>query len=152
MAFPHKSAREARTDQHRPGLSTVGIEAAEGLFTAGLALQDAAAVAVDPLVHGRIEEAVSALDDVIRIVRDAAFGTEHDQRGGGFPGQLTVAGRQHDGLVRYWLGEGESALDVAITALSRAGELEHDWSNKFGSDASVLRSKLALLHEAVSGH
>jgi hypothetical protein len=149
MASPHESAREAQTD--RPGLSTFGIEVAEGIFAAGLALEDAAAVA-DPLVRRRIEKAISTLDDVIRIARSAAFGTEHGQHGGGFPRQLTLAGHQHDERVRYWLGEGESALDVATTTLSRASELEQDWPNKFASDVGVLRGKLALLFEAVSSH
>ena len=149
MASPHESAHQARTGRHRPGPSTVGVEVAEGIFTAGLALEDAAAVAADPLVRGRIEKAISALDDVIRVVRGAAFGTEDD---GGFPGQLTVAGHEHDGRVRYWLGEGESALDVATTALSRAGELEQGWPDRFGSDAGVLRGKLAILREAMNSH
>ena len=149
MASPHESAREAPTGRHGPGLSAVGIEVAEAIFTAGLALEDAAAVAVDPLVRRRIGQAVSALDDVIQIVRGAAFGTG---RGGGLPGQLTVAGRQDDGRVRYWLGEGESALDVATTALSRAGELDRDWLSRFATDIGVLRGKLAILREAVGSH
>jgi hypothetical protein len=60
-----------------------------------------------------------------------------------------LAGRQRDGRVRYWLGGGESALGVATTALSRAGELERDWPDTFASEVGVLRSKLALLREAV---
>jgi hypothetical protein len=137
--------------RHRPVLSTFGIEVAEGIFTAGLPWTPPR-VAVDTLVCRRIEKAISAVDDVIRIVRGAAFGTEHGRRGGGFPGQLTLAGRQRDGRVRYWLGEGELALGVATTALSRAGELERDWPDKFASEVGVLCSKLALLREAVGSH
>jgi len=37
------------------------------------------------------------------------FGAKHGQHSGGFAWQPTLAGRQHDGRVRYWLGEGESA-------------------------------------------
>jgi hypothetical protein len=149
MASPHESAHQARTDRHRPGLCTIDIKVVEGIFTAGLALEDAAAVAADPFVRCRIEKAIGALDDVIRVVRGAAFGTEH---GDEFPGQLTLAGGEHDGRVQYWLGEGESALDVATTALSRAGELEQGWPDRFGSDAGVLRGKLAILREAMNSH
>lgn len=91
MASPHESAHQARTGRHRPGPSTVGVEVAEGIFTAGLALEDAAAVAADPLVRGRIEKAISALDDV---VRGAAFGTEDD---GGFPGSSPWPGTSTTG-------------------------------------------------------
>jgi hypothetical protein len=144
MASPHEPAREARTARRPAGVSALGIEVAEGIFAAGLAMEDAAAVAGDPLVRRRIENAISALDDVIRLVRGASFGAG--------PGRPAPAGRQRDKRVRYWLGESESALDVATTALSRAGELEQDWPSKFGSDVGVLRSKLALLREAVRSH
>jgi hypothetical protein len=53
--------------------------------------------------------------------------------------------------VRYWLGQGESALELATAALSRVGELSPEWSQEFGSDAEQLRSKLTVLTTMING-
>jgi hypothetical protein len=54
--------------------------------------------------------------------------------------------------VRYWLGQGESALDLAMAALTRAGELDQEWTAEFDSDVGVLRSKLDMLREGLGNH
>jgi hypothetical protein len=53
--------------------------------------------------------------------------------------------------VRYWLGEGESALDLSMAALTRAGELDQDWAEEFESDVGVLRTKLDILRQMING-
>ena len=53
--------------------------------------------------------------------------------------------------VRYWLGEGESALDLSMAALTRAGELDQDWAEEFESDVGVLRTKLDILRQMLNG-
>jgi len=53
--------------------------------------------------------------------------------------------------VRYWLAQGESALDLATAALSRVGELSGEWSEEFSSDADVLRHKLTVLTTMING-
>lgn len=52
--------------------------------------------------------------------------------------------------VRYWLGQGESALDLAMAALTRAGELDKDWAEEFDSDVGVLRTKLDILRQLIN--
>ena len=54
--------------------------------------------------------------------------------------------------VRYWLGQGESALDLAMAALTRAGELDPGWHQEFDSDLGVLRSKLDVLRDGLGNH
>ena len=43
------------------------------LFATGLHLQSVVTMAVDPLVHRRVEQAIDDLDRVIQIIRDAVF-------------------------------------------------------------------------------
>jgi hypothetical protein len=45
----------------------------QGMFTAGLALQDAAELTMEPEVRWRIEAAADGLDELIRIIRGALF-------------------------------------------------------------------------------
>lgn len=54
--------------------------------------------------------------------------------------------------VRYWLGQGESAIDLAMAAMTRVGELDPDWRQEFESDLGVLRSKLDGLRETIGNH
>jgi hypothetical protein len=46
-----------------------------------------------------------------------------------------------DELVHYWLDQGESALDLALAALTRVVELDGSPHNGLG----ILRDKLAIL-------
>lgn len=43
------------------------------IFAVGLHLQSTAEIAADPLVRRRVEQALSDLDDLIRIIWDTAF-------------------------------------------------------------------------------
>jgi hypothetical protein len=54
--------------------------------------------------------------------------------------------------VRHWLGQAESALDLATAAMTRVGELDPGWRHEFQSDVGVLRSKLDTLRETISNH
>jgi hypothetical protein len=54
--------------------------------------------------------------------------------------------------VRYWLGQSESALDLATAALTRVGELDALWREEYLSDAGVLRGKLDTLREMINNH
>ncbi len=54
--------------------------------------------------------------------------------------------------VRYWLGQGESALDLTMAALTRVGELDSGWAHEFESDVGVLRVKLDTLREMINNH
>ena len=54
--------------------------------------------------------------------------------------------------VRYWLGQGESALDLSMAALTRVGELDQNWAEEFESDVGVLRAKLDILRQMINGH
>jgi two-component system, NarL family, sensor histidine kinase DevS len=51
-------------------------EVIQRIFAVGLSLESAAALAEDPAVRDRIAKAVSDLDYVIRVVRDAVFALE----------------------------------------------------------------------------
>jgi signal transduction histidine kinase len=51
-------------------------EVIQRVFAIGLNLQGTAAIAKDPLVRDRVDQAVSDLDHVVRIVRDAVFHLE----------------------------------------------------------------------------
>lgn len=52
-------------------------EVVRRVYSVGLSLQSAAAIAVHPLVRSRVEQAIEDLDDVIRVLRDAVFGLDH---------------------------------------------------------------------------
>jgi len=53
--------------------------------------------------------------------------------------------------VRYWIGKAENALDMTVAALTRAGELDQEWSEEFGSDATILREKIVVIRRLVNG-
>lgn len=112
------------------------IEVTRRLFAAGVALQDTAAIAADPLVRRKIENVLDDLDQAVKIACDYLFGVDP-----------APAGDSPDGKAQYWLRHSELALDLAAAALSRAGEVEGDW----GQDA-VLRSKLAMMRDSVTSH
>ncbi len=44
------------------------------IFAVGLHLQSTAEIAADPLVRRRVEEALSDLDDLVRMIRGTVFG------------------------------------------------------------------------------
>jgi hypothetical protein len=57
-----------------PRLSSDFADEVSGqIFAVGLALQDTAAITVDPLVRRRIEETLDDLDQVVREFWDNAF-------------------------------------------------------------------------------
>jgi hypothetical protein len=51
-------------------------EVIQRVFAIGLNLQGTAAITVDPLVRGRVEQAIGDLDHLVHIIRDAVFGLE----------------------------------------------------------------------------
>jgi two-component system, NarL family, sensor histidine kinase DevS len=108
------------------------------LFAVGLTLQDTAAVAADPRVRGKIEEALDDLEQVIADVRGHLFGL-----------RPALSWDSPDGKAGYWLRQSELALDLAATALLRAAEVDGDWDQDV---AATLRSKLDMLRESVNEH
>jgi hypothetical protein len=108
------------------------------LFAAGQALQETAAIAVDPLVHRKIEKVADDLEQVIADVRDHLFGRKP-----------VLSWDSPDGKADYWLRQSELALDLAATALLRAAEVDGDWDQ---SAAATLRGKLDMLRESVNAH
>jgi hypothetical protein len=104
-------------------------------------LEEAAAIATDPLVRRGIEKVLDGPDQVVQAVRDADFGTEHHQNPGGLRTRPGLMPGDCAELVRYWLGQGESALDLALAALTRVAEL----GGSPHRDLCILRDKLAIL-------
>jgi signal transduction histidine kinase len=81
MAFPHELApppgREPTVVRERDHTARgLENEIVQRIFAIGLTLQDAAAIAADPLVRDRIEKAISDAQSVIQIIRDAVFDGE----------------------------------------------------------------------------
>jgi hypothetical protein len=64
---PHDLDRIAAELQH---------EVIQRIFSIGLHLESTAAIAIDPQVRSRVEQAINDLDHVIRVLRDAVFGPE----------------------------------------------------------------------------
>ncbi len=84
MTFPHELARPQRPARELDVVREPARTAAElqdqviqAIFAAGLHLQSTATITVDPLVRRQVEQAVSDLDDAIRIIRDTVFGLGH---------------------------------------------------------------------------
>lgn len=80
MASPHGSGELASADRE------VGVarerdriagelqdQVIQRVFAVGLELQGTVAMTADPLVQRRVEKAISDLDNVVRIIRDAVF-------------------------------------------------------------------------------
>ncbi|HXZ74347.1 MAG TPA: hypothetical protein VEH31_26240 [Streptosporangiaceae bacterium] len=82
MASPYELARPPRPepavvgerDRHARGIEN---EVIQRIFAIGLTLQGAAAIAADPLVRDRIENAISDSESLIQMIRDTVFGGEH---------------------------------------------------------------------------
>lgn len=89
------------------------------IFAVGLALQETAAITVDPLVRRRIEKTLDDLDQVVRDFRDDAFGLRPHSQGHAPPGKPTTAQDGPEGRVPHWLSEAEDGLDAATTATPR---------------------------------
>ena len=64
------------------------------VYSVGMSLQSAAAIAAHPLVRRRIEQAIEDLDEVIRVLRDAVFGLEHQLRDRGLRARILRACEQ----------------------------------------------------------
>jgi hypothetical protein len=133
------------TPARRRAVAELQAEARQRLIAAGLTLEDAAAIAVDPLVRRRIAKALGELDEALGALADLAFGVnrfreDHSRAGEPVP------------TVGDWLAEGESALDLATAAMTRAGELEGDWREQSPDAAGAFRSKLDMLAGVVNGH
>jgi hypothetical protein len=127
--------------------AALDAEVTQRVIAAGLTLEKTAAEAADPLVRRRIEKVLDDLDQVIKVVREAHFGTDHHLSPGGLRKQPVAIAGDRDELVRYWLGQGESALDLALAALTRVDEL----GDSPPSDLGILRDKLAILATFMNG-
>jgi hypothetical protein len=123
------------------------VEITQRVAAAGLTLEETAAIAADSLVRRGIEKALDNLDQVVQAVRDADFGTEHHPNPGALRQQPSPLPGSRDELARYWLDQGESALDLALAALTRVAEL----GRSPHSDLGILRDKLAILATLMNG-
>jgi hypothetical protein len=83
-------------------------------------------------------------DQVVQALRDADFGTEHHRNPGGLRTQPSPIPGDCDELICYRLGQGDSALDLALAALTRVAELggspHRDWASCVTSWRSSPRS------------
>jgi two-component system, NarL family, sensor histidine kinase DevS len=82
MAFPDQLARPpgrepAALRKRDRTARELDNEVAQRIFAIGLTLQSAAAIAVDPLVRDRIDQAISDAEAVIQLIRDTVFDHEH---------------------------------------------------------------------------
>ena len=152
MASPLASARLSAQGQHVTVLeewprfsSDCADEVIAQIFAVGLALQDTAAITVDPLIRRWIEKTLDDLDQVVRAFRDNAFRAEPHSKGHTSPGKRTSVQDGQDERVQHWLSETENGLDAATTAMLRIGELDGEWRAEFARDLDVLRDKLAIL-------
>ncbi len=75
MTFPHDPERPqpdvVRKPDHAAELQDQVVNA---IFAVGLHLQSTAEITADPLVRRRVEEALSDLDDLVRMIRGTVFG------------------------------------------------------------------------------
>jgi hypothetical protein len=134
MASPLASARLSAQGHNVtvledwPRLSSdFGDEVIAQIFAVGLALQDTAAITVDPLIRRRIEKTLDDLDQVVRAFRDHAFRAEPHSKGHASPGKRTSVQDGQDERVQHWLSETENGLDAATTAMLRIRELDDEW-------------------------
>ncbi len=84
MAFPDDPAWSQRPARHFDAgrerdrtAAELQDQVIEAIFAVGLHLNSTAAITVDPLVRRQVEKAISDLEDIIRIIRDTAFGLSH---------------------------------------------------------------------------
>jgi hypothetical protein len=121
------------------------------IFAVGLALQQTAAITVDPLVGRRIDKALDDLDKVVTELRDDAFGPGPHPDGDAPPGTRTSVQDGQDERVPHWLNAAEDALDAATTAMLRIRELDDQWRTEFDQDRGILGDKLAILRTLMNG-
>jgi hypothetical protein len=134
------STRETKSRRDHSGAG-LDDEVTQRVILAGLTLERTAAAAGDPLIRRNIEKALDDLDQVVQLVRDADFGAEPRLNAGGLGKQPGPTPTDRDELVGYWLGQGESALDLALAALTRVVELGGSPYDGLG----ILRDKLTIL-------
>jgi hypothetical protein len=139
------STREIASRRDHGG-ADLDAEVTQRVILAGLTLERTAATAGDPLVRRNIEKVLDELDQVVQAVRDAGFGTEHHLNAGGLRKQPGPMPRDRDELVHYWLDQGESALDLALAALTRVVELGGP-----PSGLGIVHDKLAILATLMNG-
>lgn len=76
-AQPPGPGRDADILRERDRIaSELHNEVIRRVFATGLHLQATAGITTDPLVRGRVEQAISDLDHLVRIIRDTVFGLE----------------------------------------------------------------------------
>ena len=121
------------------------------IFAVGLALQDTAAITIDPLVRRRIEKTLDDLDRVVREFRDDAFGAGPHSKSHALPQKQTSVQDGHEEQIPRWLSEAEDGLDAATTAMLRIRELDDEWRAEFERDRSILGDKLAILCALMNG-
>ena len=73
-ARPQRRARQPDAVRERDRTAAeLQDQVIKAIFAVGLHLQGTAAITVDPLVRRQVENALSDLDDVIRLIRNTAF-------------------------------------------------------------------------------
>ena len=83
-AQPAGPDRDAGVLRERDRIATeLHNEVIQRVFAIGLNLESTAAIAVDPLVRRRVEQAVNDLDHLAQIIRDAVFNLETRRQGQG---------------------------------------------------------------------
>lgn len=93
-ARPQRPARQPDPVRERDRTAAeIQDQVIKAIFAVGLRLQDTAAITIDPLVRRQVENALSDLDDVIRLIRNAVFGLT------GLSGA-----RQHEQNLAIWRG------------------------------------------------
>jgi signal transduction histidine kinase len=76
-AQPPGPGRDAEVLRERDRIAgELQNEVIQRIFSIGLHLQSTAAIAIDPLVRNRVEQATNDLDHVVRVLRDAVFGLQ----------------------------------------------------------------------------
>ncbi len=95
-ARPQRPARQrnARRERDRTA-AELQDQVTQAIFAVGLHLQTTAATTVDPLVRRRVEQACSDLDDLIRVIRDTAFGLNHRLTGRGIGAEIVRPFEHH---------------------------------------------------------
>lgn len=92
-------------------------EVIQRVFAIGLNLESAAAIAVDPLVRRRVEQAIGDLDHLVRVIRDTVFDLETRLKGAGLrEGILRLCEQLSPVPDVTFRGPVDGALDPAATA------------------------------------
>lgn len=69
-------------------------EVIQRVFAIGLNLQGTASITIDPLVRHRVEQAITDLDHVVQVIRDAVFHLETRLRGQGLRAEIVHLSEQ----------------------------------------------------------